>query len=688
MPLFDLSQLDLLEQGYQASLAQRPSPAPQVKPKKNFLLDQVSTAGGILGGIGGSFVAPVVGTAGGAAVGSGIGEAIENLIMGDSLGKNVGKEALIGGVFGAGPVKLAKAGYGAVKGAKAGSQAAQATAKTSTKGKLTNLGNKLLTSQYGTIGKPVARATKPEQTFGQLADYGVTKPDDVDRIAAKFTGAGGIVTKAVSKAAGNAGRVPTTGIQQIFDDAIDINGLVEKDAKAVKSVFRAQMSKLMGGPKGSLNPNAHPNDVLEVMRNLEKRAANLTGKGGNYRLSSPERVDQAKALLAVRDELENRLFQASEKTGGLSKVLTPQFRDELVNLQPGNVAWQNFVDSSVMKARNIGELRSTMSPFVKARQIIDEGDINTMTAGGRTGNFLAGSGFGGLIDPIAGMVVGAAQAAARNPLVRATGTGLRKAGGQPTAAPATASRPSPLGITARLGATGAIGGGVNQVSQAASAGATSLEDALLQQSQSADTPSGLFSPSSSNTGPSSPQSNSPFAPENIESAIQQIVANGGGIDDVNKFVSLAGALQKIQSANNPKTSKLTSTQQEKAVRAQNALNDIEVLRKAIESGDINRTLVPGSGTAIGGRLLGTGDVEAALYNIGDVVLRSRTGATAPPEEVKKFVSGFLPRGGESPEQQRNKLERAYRELVGMLNPPGALESEQALTLEDALMAYQ
>jgi hypothetical protein len=101
-------------QEYQAYQAQNATEQP--KKSKNFLLDQISTVGGILGGIGGSFIAPIAGTAAGAGAGSALGEAIENLIMGEDIGKNVLKEGALGAVFGAGPIKL-------LKGASAGASA-------------------------------------------------------------------------------------------------------------------------------------------------------------------------------------------------------------------------------------------------------------------------------------------------------------------------------------------------------------------------------------------------------------------------------------------------------------------------------------------------------------------------------------------------------------------------------------
>lgn len=630
----------------------------QQKKKKNFWVDQISTAGGIIGGIGGSFVAPVAGTIGGAGIGSALGESLENALMGESLGKNVLKEAALGGVFAAPPIKAGKALLAARSGARGApeaasaagiaSQQAQAASKTGARGKLTELGNKMLTSQYGTIGKPVARATRPEETFGELANYGLTKPDDVERVASAFTGANGIVSKAVTKAVGRSQRVPTDGIQQIFDDAVELNGLVDKDAMAAQSVFRAQMKKLMGGPGGSLRADANPNDVLDVMKALEKRAANLSGRGSNYRQSTPERVDQAKALMTVRDELEGRLFQAAGAGNSLSSVLTPQLREQLVKLQPDNSQWQQFVDSTVMQSKDVGALRSSMAPFVRARQVIEEADVNSMTFGGRVGNSVPGIGgaVGGIIDPIAGALTGAAQTAARNPVARTAATALRGAANQvPRATGAGVGRPWAPGIVGRVGA-GGIGSGIyNQFAQGSEPETESLESAVLGAS----------------TRQVAPQFESPYSRESMLADIQRDPENFA------KYLELYQQLNPEMAEN-----KLSATQQSQAARAQNALGDLQVLGQAIESGDIGKTAIPGSKNAFIGNMLGTSDVEAALFNIGDVILRARTGAQAPESEVRAFVNGFLPRAGESSESQMYKLQRAYRELQGMINPTPSL----------------
>ena len=175
-------------------------------------------------------------------------------------------------------------------------------------------------------------------------------------------------------------------------------------------------------------------------------------------------------------------------------------------------------------------------------------------------------------------------------------------------------------------------------------------------------------------------STDPMAPENLQGSVRQILANGGSIEDASKFVGLAEALQKIQGAGQPKP--LTASQATRAAAANNALSDIPMIADAIETGKLGGAKVlPGSGTQIGRRILGTENLDAALFNIADNILRARTGAAAPEAEVKRFVDTFLPAATDSAKAKRDKLARAIRELQGYVNPMEA----SADTLEDALL---
>ncbi len=659
------------------------------------LISEGTGAGGAAtGALIGSLLGPV-GTLAGAGIGGLIGgfsgQALENRVRdneyraGDAL-----QEGLLNGVLSVGPTALLKGGkaaVGAARGASKGAGAledavmtasAKAPTKTSARGQMTNIGNKMLSSQYGTVSKPVARATNPEETFGTLANYGLTKPADVERVAGMFTGSDGIVNRAVTGAVGKSARVDTSGIQQIFDDAVELNGLVDKDAKAVQSVFRAQMKKLMGGPGGSLAPDADPNDVLDVMKQLEKRAADLGGKGGNYRLSTPERMDQAKTLLAVRDELRDRLYANAD----VGQVLTPQLREQLVSLQPNNKQWQNFIDTQVMKSGDVGQLRSSMAPFVRARQIIDEADINAMTAGGRMGNnaaMLGGIGggvAGGVIGPVAGMATQAAQRVAQAPISRGAATVLRRAGGEGgvprTAQPLTG--PSMGGAAARIGIGNAAVAGLSSAQQ------PTLEDALMaQQSEPA---SGFDVPVQQQTVGQPQMEQSPYTREGLMADISRDPKNADYYLDL---------YAKLQEAYKPQDagSQYGATARTSLANSSNAVGTLDQLE--------------GLFNTAGG---GAGKIGGAIQNkLGDFGINSEVAsynalANSATSQLAKAINGggqvtdadaaviiqALPKITDSPEVAATKFAALRQRLLNARQ--NTMMYGASSGLEDALMQSQ
>jgi hypothetical protein len=308
----------------------------------------------------------------------------------------------------------------APEGVQLATKPAETVAKTSMRGRAVAKGNQALASQYGTIPRPVARATDPSETFGKIADLGFTKPQDVERIGSMVTGSDGIINKAVLRATGGATRVKTDGLTRIAEDALENNGVVDSGANSVRAIINAQMKRLAGGPAGSIKPGAHPSEVMAVMKDIEKHIAQRTGRGETYSLPTPASVSEAKALKQFRDELEERLYTGAGANANITKVLTPEFRQELISLAPGNPKWVKHVDENIMTAKDVSTLRSSQAPFVRANRLIESADLNASTYGGRVGNS-----FGGRT-----ILASAADATINsNPAKRATAKALRFAGG-------------------------------------------------------------------------------------------------------------------------------------------------------------------------------------------------------------------------------------------------------------------
>lgn len=585
-----MSWIDDLNSMPDAGTTYRYAPPVRQQPKKKTgrggTLTSLISEGGALGGAAAGAalgsVVPVLGTAIGGALGGALGafggRVAENKVRDDRIGLgDAATEATLTGVLGA-PIRSLKYGVNAVKASRGGANLSDAlaaganaadkkiikqsgatvskdAAKTSTKGKLNDLANQALTSQYGTIGKPVARKTNPEQTFGTLASYGLTKPDDVERIASAVTGPDGILNKAVVQATGASKRVDVGNLRQTLSDALENNGVVGKEAKELTTMFDAQMKRLLGGPQGSLSASADPSDVLDVMKAFERRIAQKTGKGGNYRLATDATTNQANALRLVVDELQGRL----ESGADIKKVLTPRLRESLVALNPGNKEWQTFVDKNVMNAKSIKELRSSQSPFVNARQIIDEADMNSMTFGGRLPNSP-----GGIRDAVVGAITGPAKA----PAARASANVLKTVSNMTDSIPRVPSSPQITGT--RIGAQGQVAEGLLSAlttPQAAVQTDTNefFDPTGIQQDVQALPPSGVNAPASI------------FDPANIQQNVMTLLANGASVDDVTKYIGLAQALSEISGQGDSGLNSTTASQVASSANATNTLDQLEGL---------------------------------------------------------------------------------------------------------------
>lgn len=257
--------------------------------------------------------------------------------------------------------------------------------KTSAAGQLRLKAAQALLDQYGTIDKPMARSANALENVQRVADAGFVKPADVENIINNITGANGKVTKLTQKLVSNAKPVDTSSdISKIIDEQIALNGLSgTSDEKAIRASIDAQLNRLPSRREGSITGLDQPEDVFDTIKALEKRSAELKGKSGNnYRLTTPERGDKAKVLDSITEVLKDRLYGGANIEG----VLTPEVASELKGLAPKNEKWANYVDNTIMKSGDVGELRSTVAPFVSMGKVIDNQYMNYGTYGQRVGD--------------------------------------------------------------------------------------------------------------------------------------------------------------------------------------------------------------------------------------------------------------------------------------------------------------
>lgn len=262
------------------------------------------------------------------------------------------------------------------------------TTKTSLENKLRNEAGLKLQQQYGTIDKPTAKATNAPETLQEIAQMGFTKPADVERMADLITGSNGEVSKLVSNLVATAEPIDTFSGEtkgQTLDDYIDLSiqrhGLDGiREGKAVKSQINALMKSLPSRAEGSIDFQDSATDVFKLTQLLDSEAANYEGRSGmNYGTTTPDKLRAAQVLKDVSNLQKERIYA----TADVKKALTPDVADNLKSMDPNNKAWADTVDNKIMNAKSVADLRSIQKPWVRAKKIIDNGYMNSVTFGGR-----------------------------------------------------------------------------------------------------------------------------------------------------------------------------------------------------------------------------------------------------------------------------------------------------------------
>jgi hypothetical protein len=685
------------------------------------LISEAGGTGGALGGAAiGTAILPGIGTVLGAGIGGFLGgtggRIAENKVRDNRLGLGDAlTEGAISGAMGAGPLRLAGLGKNAVtKGVSKGTtslvdalikpvaadagqmaaKTAQAPLQTSVAGKLEAFGNKQLSRQWGTLDSPTRKSAIPAKTVPQLADMGVVRPEDAERIGSKFTGSDGLVNKAVMKAVGDAATVPTNTVRSILDDAVinrNLSGLPQE--KTVKALVETQLSKLGDNPTAP--------EVFKAMKRLEKQAADLEGAGGNYKRVDPTRGDMADVYRDVRDHLRDSLEVGAGVNKNLSAVLTPELRDSLLALHPKNSQWQQFVEKKVMGAKSMKELRSAQAPFVRANKMIENAADNEFSAGGQTASGINGIKNTLINNTINAPIVRRTTASAAKKLASVAPGAVPKATGGQTASSLLSSLTAPtkkaivrnevLGkpavsmMTAQPVDAAAFDEGVSEQPVQPDAitaeewATLSPEEQQIQlkeaETNGVTTDGRVIGEDIKSGGAQSEQDM--FSPTAIEANIQKILSGGGTMKDVAQYLDIAQTVQKMKSDAVPKAGKgLNATQLQQANNAQSGVDSLNTIYQTLQKSPNASKMASLPGGSLTSALTGTGEYKAAIANATDVIGRLRSGGAINGDEEKRFRS-LLPASFDNQDTVNYKLNQLNNLFQRFINPQGAAVPDQA-----------
>jgi hypothetical protein len=636
--MFDKNTLAQLHANY---LATRPQPVQQPQQKKKggrggFLTSLISEGGAIGGGAAGaaagSAILPGIGTLLGGALGAGIGaftgRVAENKVRDNRLGLGDAlKEGAVSGLLGGGPLRLGAAAANTVKGVVKGAglkEALQVAGDKAVNMSATRaVGNKLAKSGEGLIAKefrlnPTQQANfkkvHGEEAVSVLRKYGVKKPEDLQANIKPLQDAfDGVVDQipAASKLE------LTTAMKKVYQPLLDSPVVTRQQlGQALKTQATAITKKY-----GTEVPAAE----LNTLRKAFDDAVNYTQRGTN------EFTVNKKSADAIRKLLQGKADQAGITVDGKT------FKD---------------VGLELRKLRNLDDIVGKQSYLGTGNLPLGLPNLLGTIGGGAAGG-LPGVAVGGLLTSAVNSPVG------RRALANTT---LKT--GEKLIEKSTGTNPYGLrGITGRIAPAGLAGAMVGAQNQ-------SLDSNITQPTTQTTTATSMANiPGLSQLDANMSTDNNPLAPENLQSSIEQILSNGGTIEDAAKFVSLADSLQKIQTAGQGKQ-KLNATQLQQANNAQSGLASLATIQQTLSAKPNAAKLASLPGGSFTRSLTGTGSYGAAISNATDVIGRLRSGGAINADEEKRFKD-LLPSTFDDPETINYKLNALASLFQRFANPQSA-----------------
>lgn len=522
--------------------------------------------------------------------------------------------------------------------------------------------------QIGPLGDPEIRKFNPSDTISSLSNMGLEKKQDWERTAHAVTGSDGMLNQAVSKAVGGAHAVDIGHLPGTVEKAIHKSGLVDTHAKGLTNEIVADLD---------LIDPADPQSVMTVLRNLEARSNEYLGRGGTFHRATSMDKKRAKAIGEVRRDLEDTLYNKAEANGNVSAILTPEFRQGLIDLHPNNSKWAAHVDNNIMTATSVKQLRGAQAPFVNISGMLDHSKDKAFSTGSRMVNAAEN----GQMPTFQGAVISGATKLVKEPLTRASGQAARKVApllpggtGLPAGAPLSLSQALTAPSAKKMLRNQTIGNAGEAMLTPAPTDAQGLAanqqidpvtgqpvaaDQSVQGTQDALPPianqQGGQMYADGSTGMPQDTANDPFNPANVATNIQTLLANGGNMDTVKEYLSMVSTIQDLTATKTDKMSAAMGTSLASSANGENTLNQLEGLFQ--QSGGGSGKL--GGGLANALSKVGMND-NAQVYNdlaasSVSQLAKALNGGGQVSDTDAAVVIQALPRVTDSPQVARAKF---------------------------------
>lgn len=601
-------------------------------------------AGGILGGMGGAFMGGPLGGIVGAVGGAGVGEALQQRVRGEEFQpREVAKEAAISGA-------------GEIVGIGAG---------------------KLL----GKVGKAVARkagdlplkAIRPSKS--QLFKFAKATGEDMAKFVRrnKLFEAG---TRQIDDL--------VIGLQSSFDD-IALKSGIQIEPATVLTKFKNRITELDNIPIG-------------IAKNLAKQLGkeqDLFAKrfGTAFDVSELTKLRrQVDQLIPESKFLQDPLRQGvSKELRDIYQGVVREVTEDLVGPAGRSLKELGQELNKAYRFRDLAELQQHLG-----RGKLPAGLLPSITGtGAGVGSYLSGE--RDPLDLIRNSLIGASIPwAVNNPKLISAVSKALSAGGKAVervgASVAQKGLPDISAITTGVAST--VGQGIAQLGKRAFL--PDIDQARLRQPiepgdigqrgawQEQPTTEGpvtspegqwTWDPQLGDWVPTQQQARGEQGARLTQDQIAQLALQAAQSGDPKKALEVVSALAKLMGPTEEKAVSVAAQKQQNY--AKSGLRGLEEIRSIIKEDPtiLTKQLMPGR--------LASRKFDSALFKTVEAILRARTGAAAPEEEVRRYMKNFGPRFGDNPDVIEFKLKSLEQDLLDMLGVTGGLPD-----IDQLLSPYQ